>query len=163
MTRWILQTDQYQAFWIAKLKADTTIKALFPDIDAMAGGEIREFAWGGKRFIYPNLRVGIDNVEPEGNPDCSDYLITWRTYIYSEKEKSSEVQQLTVQVNEFILNFGDFSVGPTEPQYFQAIGGARLVSYRPSIAYDREGHREWGSESIWQQRVRAKRRIPLLL
>lgn len=150
---WFPQTDQYQAFWVASLKANSTIAALFPDRVAVAGGEIREFGWGGTNFIYPNLRVAVDSVEPIGSPDCSDYQITWRTYVYSEKEKSSEIQQLTVAVNEFIANFDSF----TSNQYFQAVGRVQLVSSRPSIAIEREGHREWGSETIWRHRVRAKR------
>lgn len=140
------QTDRYQEFWIDLLKSDAAIASAFNN-----GLEIREFAWGGKTFTYPNLRITIDSVTPNNNTNCDDYTIGFRVLINSEKESSAESQQLTKLVAEFIMRTREYN-----SSYFKGLINVTLVSARPSIAYEREGHREWGSETIWQHRIRAK-------
>lgn len=77
--------ELFQAGWIADLKSRPTVIALLPN---GTGEEIRECEYQSDKFVYPNIRVGIDYM-PSINgcgPDDADVTIE----IFSEEKSTKQ-------------------------------------------------------------------------
>lgn len=81
--------ETFQAAWITSLKAQPTIIALLPN---GTGEEIRECEYQSDKFVYPNIRVGIDYM-PSINgcgPDDADVTIE----VFSEEKSSKQASHI---------------------------------------------------------------------
>ena len=84
-----LRNDLIQSAIIAYLKTKTTILAELPYDE-----EIREDQWQGREFHYPNIRVRLTSLIPQGSQDCNLAVINLSILVYSEKSSSYEADEI---------------------------------------------------------------------
>lgn len=78
-----------QADWIATLKSKFQIISLLPN---QTGEEIREAEYQSDKWLYPNIRVGVDFM-PSINgcgPDAADVILE----LFSEEKSSKQLAHL---------------------------------------------------------------------
>lgn len=82
-----LNNVQIQSALIAYLKATTTLT------DVVTAAEIRENQWQGTEYIYPNVRVKLnDNRPAEVNCDVSNCMFS--ILIFSQLDSSIQAEQI---------------------------------------------------------------------
>lgn len=82
-----LNNVQIQSALIAYLKATTTLTAV------VTAAEIRENQWQGTEYIYPNVRVKLqDNRPGEVNCDVSNCMFS--ILIFSQLDSSIQAEQI---------------------------------------------------------------------
>lgn len=77
----------FQSSWIASLQSHPEITSLLPN---GTGEEVREAEYQSDKFVYPNIRVGLDFKPNQCGPDDADVLIE----VFSEQKSSKEATHL---------------------------------------------------------------------
>lgn len=87
---------EVQSALVQWMKANTTIASQVPNT---YGEEIRELEWRGDKFVFPNIRVRVDNLKFEMN-NCLKATMTARIFVFSEEYSSLECNTIAGKVTE---------------------------------------------------------------
>jgi len=77
-----------QASIISKIKQDAPILAKLGSVN-----EVRELEWVGDKFVYPNIRVRVDNFKRH-TPDCDIFDIDVHIYVFGDLASSLSVNTI---------------------------------------------------------------------
>lgn len=144
----MLDTYRFQQTIIAALKADTPLM-LALGTGSVHGAEVREDNYQGADWLFPAVRVAVDEAVRVGNPDCGHWQVTFRTYVVSEKDSSAQMQQILKLAGEALDGRAVSATG--------SYTGLRItpVTIRPHRLAQMPDSQinTWYGEDVWNQYV----------
>ena len=126
-----LSIEEIQEALIAKLKANV-------NISARVGTDIREMQYQGDGFVYPNLRVRVDSLQPLQSYQCSHYRFDCRMQVFSESDNSLESNQIAGIIFKELSN-----------KQFTASNIALSLRLLNLLSAIRVNVRTWRAEILW--------------
>lgn len=134
--------EAIQAGIISRIKSLAPYTSSFGSVDS---GEVREWDWQGENFVYPNLRVDLEDNAPYFDEQlrCTLQRVEFSVYIYSEQRSSKECSQIKTNINNSLIGLG-FTVNGVK------YSDPRLIESIPAI---RETERVWRSQLRYSTKV----------
>ena len=117
--------DRVQASLISKLKTYPTITGAFTN-----STEIRELEWQGDEFVYPNLRLDLEDNRfyYDEQERCNLQAVEFSVYVFSEQRSSKQSSQIKSEVINFLVG-----TGWTNSTYGVRFSPLRLMENVPSV------------------------------
>lgn len=131
-----------QAGIIARLKTYPTATGAFTN-----SAEIRELEWQGDEFVYPNIRLDLEDNRDYFNEQerCQLQEVEFSVYIFSEQRSSKECSQIKSEIINYIKGRGWTNI--THNIRFSP---PRLIENIPTI---RESERVWRAQARFSSKV----------
>lgn len=137
----MISDELVQADLISKLKTISTVTSILGD--GVSG--IRELQWQGDTFLYPCVRLDLEQNEYvfDEQERCQLYQIEFSLYIFSEERSSKQCSQIKGLLENYLTGKGWTG---TYGKYTRL----RLVDNMPAV---REDATTWRSQIKYQTRV----------
>lgn len=138
----MINDEFIQAGLITKLKTYPTATGVFTN-----STEIRELEWQGDEFVYPNIRLDLEDNRYyyDEQQRCGLQEIEFSVYIFSEQRSSKQCSQIKSEVINFLVGNGW-----TNSTYNIRFTPLRLIENIPAI---RESERVWRSQARFSSKV----------
>lgn len=137
----MISDELLQADLIAKLKTITSVTSILPD----GTSGIRELQWQGDTFLYPCVRLDLEQNEYvfDEQERCQLYQIEFSIYIFSEERSSKQCSVIKGLLENYLTGRGWTG---TNAKYTRL----RLVDNMPAI---REDANTWRSQIKYMTRI----------
>lgn len=131
-----------QAGIIARLKTYPTPTGAFTN-----SSEIRELEWQGDEFVYPNIRLDLEDNRDyfDEQERCSLQYIEFSVYVFSESRSSKQASQIKSEIIDFLKGRGW-----TNLTHNVKFSSPRLIENIPAIRVE---ERIWRSQARFSSKV----------
>ena len=137
----MISDELIQSDLIAKLKTIASVTSILPD----GTSGIRELQWQGDTFLYPCVRLDLEQNEYvfDEQERCQLYQIEFSLYIFSEERSSKQCSQIKGLLENYLTGKGWTG---TNSKYTRL----RLIDNMPAI---REDANTWRSQIKYMTRI----------
>jgi hypothetical protein len=138
----VIGDEVIQAGLIARLKTYPSPTGAFTN-----STEIRELGWQGDEFVYPNIRLDLEDNRYyfDEQKRCQLQEVEWSIYVFSEQRSSKQSSQIKTEIINFLVGNGWTSLA-----HNIRFTSPRLIENVPAV---RESERVWRCQARFSSRV----------